>query len=128
MGLWPFGKKAEPAAPAAPAAGADGKPKKKMCCACPDTKVCVRGSSRPHTMLVASAVGPAGLCDPLVCVWSQLVAARAPSRFTSQHDRSLPPLVVPHPTWLPPLPVRDTSHRDSGMSASLSGVSGLAMQ
>lgn len=41
MGLWPFGKKAEPAPAAAPAAAAsdDAKPKKKICCACPDTKV-----------------------------------------------------------------------------------------
>jgi hypothetical protein len=33
MGLWPFSKKEEPAAPPA------DKPKKKICCACPDTKV-----------------------------------------------------------------------------------------
>ncbi|KIY97507.1 Cytochrome c oxidase copper chaperone [Monoraphidium neglectum] len=43
MGLWPFGKKEEPvAAPAAAVASAapadDAKPKKKICCACPDTK------------------------------------------------------------------------------------------
>jgi len=50
MGLWPFGKQAaEPAAPAAPVAAApaaaagDAKPKKKICCACPETKV--RGAS-----------------------------------------------------------------------------------
>lgn len=35
MSWWPFGKQADTSAPAAE----PEKPKKKICCACPDTKV-----------------------------------------------------------------------------------------
>ncbi|GBF94752.1 cytochrome c oxidase copper chaperone [Raphidocelis subcapitata] len=67
MGLWPFGKKTEPAAPAAaaPAAGAAtgdaAKPKKKICCACPDTKrirdTCIaeRGEEHPYCAALIEA-------------------------------------------------------------------------
>lgn len=60
MGLWPFGKNSEPV-PAAPAATGDAKPKKKICCACPDTKrlrdecIAERGEEHPYCAALIEA-------------------------------------------------------------------------